>query len=656
MRRGWLVLSLVAPMFGCGDNLGTNAAPTAIGFTLMTQEDLAVTRAVDAQDADGDMLVAQPSQPRNGTATANGLSITYTPNPDFHGGDHFEVKVTDGTDSVTVPVDVTVTSVNDPPFGGPDLLTTPEDTPRIVPIRTLLANDSDNDGDPLSLTAVGSATNGTVVIDANVVIFTPDPNFNGDASFVYELTDGQETASVDVAVSVGAVNDPPVAVDDTATTDEDTDLVLSTATLTANDTDVEGATLTIDSVANPVNGTVSLDTGTGDVTFSPDANFNGTATFEYTVSDGIDTDTATVTITVNPVNDPPVAGADSITQTGAANAIPHTTLLANDSDGGDGGPLAITAVGNAVNGTVTLEATTVTFTPDEGFSGTNASFEYTLSDGIDTDTGTVTVDVTSARVCGDGTPELPEECDDNNTDNTDGCTTGCKLARVCNATEIPGGTSYDVLTLNNHCYVTFDGTTTTFADAETTCEANGGYLTTITDSDESQFVTALMTSGQTPWIGGTDDANTTDAVFDWVTGEAFTSFTNFDTANGEPDDDVGVGGGGDCLHIADDTGLWGDTNCNITTFVVGQICEFEPDSCGDNVLEAGEDCDDGNTIDGDGCSSTCKIETLFSEYIEGSSNNKALEIRNPSTTHSADISGCTLNLFSNGNAIAEHRL
>jgi cysteine-rich repeat protein len=94
-------------------------------------------------------------------------------------------------------------------------------------------------------------------------------------------------------------------------------------------------------------------------------------------------------------------------------------------------------------------------------------------------------------------------------------------------------------------------------------------------------------------------------VFIWVTHEPW-SFRHF--APGEPDDDVGLGGNGDCIHLANAAGEWADTNCNITTFVVGRICELELNPCGDGVIEGSEECDDGNNASGDGCSATCQLE------------------------------------------------
>ena len=134
------------------------------------------------------------------------------------------------------------------------------------------------------------------------------------------MTDGiVDSAPATVSIAVFAVNDDPVANDDTAgPTDEDTALVIDPADLLANDTDVDGDTLTLASVAGATNGTVEIiATGpdTGKVRFTPAANYNGTASFTYKATDGsLDSNSATVSIIVNAVNDAPVVdlnGADA---------------------------------------------------------------------------------------------------------------------------------------------------------------------------------------------------------------------------------------------------------------------------------------------------------------------------------------------------------
>ncbi len=614
------MLALAVLFAACGDNITSNRAPTASAFTLTTQEDLPVTRSADVEDLDGDTLVAAvPAPPDHGTVTIVGLSLTYTPEPDFHGSDQFGLVISDGEDTVSLTVDVTVTPVNDAAVGGNDSLATNEDTPRVVPVDLLLANDSDVDEDPLTITAVGDALNGTVALANGNITFTPAADFVGGGSFTYTLNDGTVDTVVDVDVVVGGINDAPVANDDSVTTLEDTAITIPGATLLANDTDVDGQTLTISAVSGAINGTVVLNGGSpiftpdldaatgsfvytatdgiasdtatvtvtitavndgpdaindtattnedtavtitvlandtdpdstptvsgvsnaqngtpvangdGTISFTPNANFHGTATFDYTITDGTLSDTATVTVTVNAVNDlpvavddsgstevatpitftnltsndtdadiatdgqtltvtavanavngtvvlnggqpiftptstqngsfeytvsdgnggtdtglvtvtvtqpnviPPTANADAVTQIDSATAFPHSTFLTNDSDGGDGGPLVITAVGNATNGTVTLEATTITFTPT--VSSGAASFEYTLSDGnVVTSTGTVSITVVD---CGDGETTTPEQCDDGNNDPSDGCSATCTVEPgfTCDNSQIP---------------------------------------------------------------------------------------------------------------------------------------------------------------------------------------------------------------------------
>ncbi len=211
-----------------------------------------------------------------------------------------------------------------------------------------------------------------------------------------QVSDGNGgTDTITVNVTVTAVNDAPVAVDDTGTTPEDTPLVITASTLKANDTDVDNTNgeLSVTAVSNPVNGTVGLSSGI--ITFTPAANFAGTAGFDYTLSDGDATDTGHVSITVTPVNDAPVAVDDTgTTPEDTALLITASTLKANDTDvDNTNGELSVTEVSNPTNGTVRLSSGTITFTPAADFTGT-AGFDYTLSDGDATDTGHVSITVT----------------------------------------------------------------------------------------------------------------------------------------------------------------------------------------------------------------------------------------------------------------------
>ncbi|MCX5742749.1 MAG: Ig-like domain-containing protein [Proteobacteria bacterium] len=491
-----------------------------------------------------------------------------------------------------------------------------------------------------------TGTNGTVTVAAGTVTYEPPKDFFGTMTITYTVSDGLATDTADVTVTVTPVDDPPVAVDDTATTAEDITLVIPFATLLANDTDVDGPTPTITATSTASHLTATV--GATAITVVPDQDFFGTGGFDYTMTAGTLSTTAHVTVTITPVNDAPVAVDDARgVQIGTPSAIPTSALLANDSDV-DGPAVSVVAVGNLVNCTATLAGATVTVTA----TAASASFDYTISDGLLTDVGTVTLTGTVAPVCGDGAKVAPEACDDGNgtagdgcnagcaietgyactgtspsvctpicgdnlrvgaeqCDNggtdLDGCTSQCVLGRVCNAAQFPGGDHFAVDPATGHCYVGFDDDLTTWADAETACTTVGAHLATITSAGEDVAVHAAQNAAQNPWIGGLDDANDTDAVFAWVTGEA-QSFTHYEP--GQPDDDVNFGGNGECLHLVNAASEWNDTNCNITSFVVGRVCEAEVVSCGDAVREIGEACDDGNRTAGDGCSATCAIEPL----------------------------------------------
>ena len=253
----------------------------------------------------------------------------------------------------------------------------------------VLENDSDPDGGTLTVTSA-TATNGTVVVNGDgTLTFTPDQDYNGPAEITYtvEDPDGNE-ATGHVDITVEPVNDAPVANDDTESTPVDTPVTFDP---TENDTDVDGDSLTVTDVSDPENGTVEIN-GDGTVTYTPDEGFTGDDTITYTVDDGNGgTDQGTIVVTVSkdgqptdptggetPVNQDPVAANDLYATTLTSPATFDPTL--NDSDP-DGDTLTITSVGEAPNGTVTLnDDGTVTFVADEGFTGYD-SFSYTVADG-----------------------------------------------------------------------------------------------------------------------------------------------------------------------------------------------------------------------------------------------------------------------------------
>ena len=277
-----------------------------------------------------------------------------------------------------------------------DAFSTPEDAAIVM---DLLANDSDVDGDELTITELGEVENGTLTLNEDgTVTFTPDADFHGTVEFEYTVSDGTVSTTATATVQVTPVNDSVEANNDLFRTDEDTSLVVD---LLANDQDPDGDALSVVSVDAVPNGTLT-ENADGTFTFTPDANFHGTVSFDYTVSDGETTSTATATITVDPVNDGPVAVAD-LAETEAGETV-IIDVLANDSDA-DGDALSVVNAFSAADGTVeVLEDGRISFTADQGFFG-ETSFSYTITDGAETDTVEVTVLVAQPN-------RAPEPADD----------------------------------------------------------------------------------------------------------------------------------------------------------------------------------------------------------------------------------------------------
>ncbi len=257
-----------------------------------------------------------------------------------------------------------------------DTATTFEDQPVVIEV---LANDSDPNGDPISLGSVGAPANGTA--DANPdgsVTYTPNPGFVGEDSFDYEVCDGGGLCNTGSVVVTVRPFDPPVrAVDDFASTTVDSPVTID---VLANDADPDNDPLSVVGVTQPANGTVTIDgPGPGNtVTYTPDSGFAGTDVFTYTVSDGTSHDEGTVTVeVVDEPNNPPVARKDK------AKTPENTPLvidvLANDSDP-DGDPIAVISVGMASHGTTANNGDgTVTYSPALAFNGKD-SFTYEICD------------------------------------------------------------------------------------------------------------------------------------------------------------------------------------------------------------------------------------------------------------------------------------
>ena len=374
--------------------------PVAVDDAKTVAEDSGATQIdVLANDTDvdgGSKTIASVTQPADGTVviTGGGSGLTYTPNPNYcNDGDPTDdfTYTLNGGDTATVAV--TVSCVDDPPVAVNDTKTVVEEANATA--IDVLANDTDVDGGSKTIASVTQPAHGTVVITGggSGLSYTPDPNYCNDGDptddFTYTLNGG---STATVAVTVSCVDDPPAAVNDTATVTEDANA--TQLNVLQNDTDVDGGPKTVQSVTQPANGTVAITGGGSGLTYTPDPNYcndgNPTDGFSYTLNGG---DTATVAVTVSCVDDPPAAVNDTATVTEDAGAT-AIDVLANDTDI-DGGPKQVASVTQPANGTVAITGggSGLTYTPNPNYcndGNPTDDFTYTLNGGS---TATVAVSV-----------------------------------------------------------------------------------------------------------------------------------------------------------------------------------------------------------------------------------------------------------------------
>ncbi|PUB22375.1 putative secreted protein (type I secretion substrate) [Pseudomonas sp. GV105] len=453
-----------APANGSITVTPVNDAPVAVTTTATGAEDPSVGIAVklSATDVDGvaDVKSFTVGTPTNGTfytdaamtkpvtgsidAVNGEATVYFKPNANFNGTANFTYTATDGgiadggSPLTSAPANgtITVTPVNDAPVAVTTTATGAEDPSVGIAVK-LSATDVDGVADVKSFT-VGTPTNGTFYTDAAMtkpvtgaidavngeatVYFKPNANFNGTANFTYTATDGGiadggsplTSAPANGTITVTPVNDAPVAVTTTATGAEDPSVGIAVK-LSATDVDgvadvksftvgtpTNGTFYTDAAMTKPVTGSIDAVNGEATVYFKPNANFNGTANFTYTATDGgiadggspLTSAPANGTITVTPVNDAPVAAATTATGAEDPSVGIAVKLSATDVDGV--ADVKSFTVGTPTNGTFYTDAAmtkpvtgsidavngeaTVYFKPNENFNGT-ANFTYTATDG-----------------------------------------------------------------------------------------------------------------------------------------------------------------------------------------------------------------------------------------------------------------------------------
>jgi len=344
-----------------------NHGPTADPQSVKTDQDTSITITLSGSDPDFDSLNFFVSAlPAHGWLSSFGSNVFYTPSAGYHGPDSFTFFVSDGrTNSGTVTVSIDVLFVNHAPAAFDGSFSLNEDSSRIFSLSA-----SDQDGDRLTYT-IDPPKHGALAGAAPNLTYTPEANFSGTDSFTYVASDGTASSRrATVTLSVAAVNDAPTAIADTVTTAED-----SSIAITLRGSDIDSSSLSFSIISFPLDGTL---TGSGaNRMYTPAPNVTGTRSFTFAVSDGSLTSfSATVTIAITPVNDPPQPSDDYVaTNAGEALAI---NPLANDVDV-DGDALALASVTQPAHGHADLLAGQVVYTPDADFAGVDA-FDYTMAD------------------------------------------------------------------------------------------------------------------------------------------------------------------------------------------------------------------------------------------------------------------------------------
>ncbi|WP_342382052.1 Ig-like domain-containing protein [Myxococcus stipitatus] len=344
-----------------------NDAPVAQGQSASLDQDTGVDLVLSGGDVDGDVLTFQVDRaPAHGTLSGVAPNLRYVPAARYHGDDDFTFRVHDGQAwSSPAVVRLDVRFVNSAPVAKGQAVSLAED----ASAQVVLAG-QDVDGDALTFELVGSPAHGDLSGTPPALTYTPVADFHGEDRFTFIARDssGATSSPATVVLTVTDVNDAPMARDASASTDEDVALAL---TLDARD--IDGDALTFEVEAAPAHGTLSG--APPELTYTPEQDFHGEDSFTFTVSDGTESSSATVSLTVRPVNDAPVA----VAQERVLEPVATTLTLEGSDVEGDSLTFAIHAPPE--HGTLEGTPPEVIFLPEEGFRGTT-SFSFTVSDGL----------------------------------------------------------------------------------------------------------------------------------------------------------------------------------------------------------------------------------------------------------------------------------
>ncbi len=257
-----------------------NHPPRAQDESVNLNEDESKEIILQANDEDGDSLsYTITKEPKHGKLSGEAPNLTYTPNQNYNGSDSFSFVVNDGiSNSNEATISLTIKAVNDAPIAKDDKAQTNEDEKVVI---NVLQNDSDIDGDTLTIKSVTTPSHGSVKVVDKKIEYIPNSNFNGKDSFKYSIKDTQgATSSALVEVKVEAVNDAPIAKDDEAYVTSGKKVIID---VLDNDSDVDGDSLTIKSITNPSHGSAKI--VDNQIEYYANKEYEGKDSFIYTIKD-----------------------------------------------------------------------------------------------------------------------------------------------------------------------------------------------------------------------------------------------------------------------------------------------------------------------------------------------------------------------------------
>jgi len=315
-------------------SITVNAIPVATSASVTTTEDHDASGTLQGSDLDGDSLsYSIVTPPQHGAVTlegGNGPAYSYSPDDNYHGTDSFSYRVHDGAaDSNTATISLTIDSINDVPLAFDSSDTTDEDSDASGTLQG-----SDIDGDSLSYSIVTPPQYGAVTLEGGngpAYSYSPDDNYHGTDSFSYRGHDGAaDSNTATISLTINSINDVPLAFDSSNTADEDSD-----ASGTLQGSDIDGDSLSYSIVTPPQHGVVILEGGSGATyNYSPAANYHGTDSFSYKTNDGnADSSTATISLTINSINDAPVISLIHDLSIDQDTSTPAIAFTVDDVDG-----------------------------------------------------------------------------------------------------------------------------------------------------------------------------------------------------------------------------------------------------------------------------------------------------------------------------------